>query len=120
MILPDLLAQAVFFLNRWVLCIHTVECRLIADLHMEVMFLEQLPVVELGQNIVQGTEAFSCDDRKQADLMRRTSSVGNTSGPRTTSSTWRVPRSQGSSSLEDTFPRESEGAQRSNGHPRWG
>ena len=48
---PDLLAQAVFFLNRWVLCIHTVECRLIADLHMEAKFLEQLPVVELGQNI---------------------------------------------------------------------
>ena len=55
---PDLLAQAVFFLNRWVLCIHTVECRLIAALHMEAKFLEQLPVVELAQNIVQVTEAF--------------------------------------------------------------
>ena len=54
----DLLVQAVFCLNRWVLCIPIVEeRRLVAALHMEAKFLEQLPVVELRQSIVQVTEA---------------------------------------------------------------
>ena len=56
---PDRLAQAVCCLSLWALCLHTVEeRRLVAALHMEAKFLEQLPVVELGPNVVQVTEAF--------------------------------------------------------------
>ena len=59
MILTDRLAQVVCCLSLWALCLHTMEeRRLGAALHMEAKFLEQLPVVELGPNIVQVTEAF--------------------------------------------------------------